>query len=352
MRWIFLLLIVLMLFGCSKDQEPARYTHYDSMIDSGKALAMGDERDVYVFCDLKNWNKVSKIISGSIERELMLVYPEKYFKLIYTPIGEFDKYGQYRNLLFIGDLESDAAVSTHMRESLVEDFISRVKQSGGDLMVAQNFSSRDQLIMYLLATDPDNLHKLSALQSENIFRMLLKRYRDRLGYQAYQVNVIPSSFWEPYPFSLKIPENFTLYSNDIKGNFLSFLYRARMQNREIPDKYINIYYEDMPDKADLTHDWLVKSRQLIGTKYFEGDVFDPKAVRQDSLNFAGYDALRLTGAWTNAKHLIGGAFQCFAFWHNGKAYVVDNSVYFPAGDKLSVLQELMVISRSISLKQE
>lgn len=350
MRWITLILTMLILFGCNSSKEVLRNTEYDDLIDSGKPLAMGDERDVYVFCDANNWSKLQGIIRGSIERELMLVYNEKYFKLILTDMAEFQTYEKHRNLLMIGDLASSGKVSTHMKQSLSADFINRVNQSGGDLFIAKNFASRDQLTLYLLATDSENLLKIGAFQSENIFQLLLKRYRDRLGYQSYQQKLIPSSFFEAYPFSLKIPDNYTLFSNDKKGNFLSFLYRARMQNREIPDKYINIYYEDMPDESSLTHDWLIQKRQMIGEKYFEGDVFDPAQVRQDGLGFAGFNALRLTGAWTNAKHMIGGAFQSFAFWHEGKAYVVDNSVYFPAGDKLWVLQELFVISGSITIK--
>ncbi|HOH60251.1 MAG TPA: DUF4837 family protein [Candidatus Cloacimonadota bacterium] len=350
MRWIILLSVLFMLFGCSGKQESVRYTEYDSLIDNGKPLAMGDLRDVYVFCDGANWSKLQGIVRGSIERELMLVYPEKYFNLIPTSIADYDKYAGYRNLLLIGDLQSVDRVSIHMKQSLAQDFISRVSQSGGDLFIAKNFASRDQLIMYLMADNPENLKTISALQSENLFRLLLKRYRDRLGYECYQQKIIPLSFFDAYPFSIKIPNNYTLYSNDRKGKFISFIYRARMQNREIPDKYVNIYYEDMPDEASLTHAWMIQKRRMIGEKYFEGDVFDENTIRQDGVGFAGFNALRLTGAWTNPKHMIGGAFQSFAFWHQGKAYIVDNSVYFPAGDKLPILQELFVISQSISLK--
>lgn len=348
MRWTSLLIVLLILFGCKPAKDNERYSKYDDVIDSGKPLALGDERDVYVFCDAANWRTVDDLIIGSIERKLNLVYPEQYFKIMLSDISEYKDFSQYRNLFLIGDLSSAGPVSSHMQATMVPEYIARVKQSGGDLFTAKNFASRDQLTLYLLASDPANLRKMAAFQSENIFQLLLKRYRDRLGHQAYQQKLIPASFFEPYPFSLKIPNHFTLYSNDRKGNFLSFLYRARMESREIPDKYISIYFEEMPEN-ELTHAWLIQKRLMIGEKYFEGDIFEVNSVRQDSLNFVGQDALRLTGAWTNAKHLIGGAFQSFAFWHEGKAYIVDNSVYFPAGDKLSVLQELFVISSSLSL---
>ena len=236
-----------------------RYTEYDSLIDNGKPLALGDLRDVYVFCDGANGASCKASCGAASNHDV--IYPEKYFNLIPTSIADYEKYSGYRNLLLIGDLQSEDRVSTHMKQSLATDFITRVGQSGGDLFIAKNFASRDQLIMYLMADNPENLKTISALQSENLFRLLLKRYRDRLGYECYQQKIIPLSFFDAYPFSIKIPNNYTLYSNDRKGNFISFIYRARMQNREIPDKYVNIYYEDMPmasllmpDDTETPHD--------------------------------------------------------------------------------------------------
>jgi len=342
--------LMLLILGCgSGDKESARYTRFDSIIDHGKPLAMGDERDVYVFVDRANWQALKPFIESSIEREIVLVYPEKYFRVILKSISEVNDYRQYRNLLFIGDLQSDGGVSNFMRESLAGDFISRVEQSGGDLFVARNFASRDQLTMYLMGSNPLNLERVGAIQSDKIFELLITRYSQRQGYQAYQQPVIPSSFFEPYPFEMKIPNNYQLYSNDRVGSFLSFIYRARMQDREIPDKYINIYHEEMPEDI-IDHDWLISRRQMLGEKYFEGDVFDEEVIRKEQARLADHDVHRIVGAWKNEKHLIGGAFQSYAFWHDGKAYIVDNIVYFPAGDKLPILVELYAISSSIKIK--
>jgi hypothetical protein len=247
MRYLMFILAMMLIFGCSPaDKESARYTKFDGIIDNAKPLAMGDDRDVYVFADASNWSLVKPFVQSSIERELILAYPEKYFKVNTLNISEVENYSKHKNLLFIGDLESNAKVSQYMRQSLAEDFISRVKNSGGDLFVARNHNSRDQLIMYLMGSNSLNLEKISAIQSDKIFELLVRRFAERQGYQTYQQKVIPASFWKDYPFSMMIPDNYTLYSNDKVGRFLSFLYRARVPEREIPDKYINIYYEDMP----------------------------------------------------------------------------------------------------------
>ncbi len=350
MRYTILIIILLMLLGCqSGNKESARYEAFDKTIDNAKPLAMGDERDIYVFCDNDNWRILQPFIQSSLERELIVVYPETYFRLNLLNISEVDNYRQHRNLLFIGDLESNGRVSQYMRQSLAQDFISRVNSSGGDLFIARNHFSRDQLIMYLMGSNKLNLERIGAIQSDKIFELLVRRYAERQGYQTYQQKIIPAAFWKDYPFSLKIPDNYTLYSNDKTGRFLSFIYRARMAEREIPDKYINVYYEDMPENK-VDHDWLIKKRQELGEKYFEGDVFDEEIIRKERTRLAGYDTFRIVGGWKNMKHLIGGGFQSYAFWHDGKAYIVDNIVYFPAGDKLPILVELYVISSTLELK--
>lgn len=350
MRYVILAVCILLLLGCQPStKEQARYTRYDSIIDNGKPLAMGDERDVYIFCDTEQWKTTKAFIQSSIEREIVLAYPEKYFRLNMVPIAKVEDYKQHRNLIFIGDLESNGRVSQYMKETLAQDFITRVESSGGDLFIARNHFSRDQLIMYLLGSNKLNLGKIGAMQSDNIFELLLKRFAERQGYQTYQQPVISSAFWKKYPFSLKIPDNYTLYSNDAVGRFVSFIYRARMQDREIPDKYVNVYYEDMP-KNIIDHQWLIEKRKMLGEKYFEGDTFNEEIISKEQTQVAGFDAFSIVGAWKNMKHLIGGGFQSYAFWHEGKAYIVDNIVYFPAGDKLPILVELQVISNSIEIK--
>ena len=350
MRYLILFIIPFLLLGCSKsDKEHTRYTFFDDLIDNGKNLPMGDERDVYVFCDLDNWSKLKPYIQSSIEQEIVLVYPEKYFNLLLTDIKDVEKYKSYRNLLFIGDLESSGKVSKYIIDHVAQDFVNRVKQSGGDLFVAKNFASRDQITLFLLWDTKQNLEKIGALQSENIFKLLLNRYKQRLGFQCYQQAVIPAKFFQPYKYTLQIPDNYTLFSNDRAGNFISFLYRAKMQEREIPDKYVSIYHEAMPENK-ISPEWHIQKRIEMGKKYFEGDEFDPQYVRKEIVKLGKYDTLRLTGAWKNQKHMIGGAFQSYSFWKDGTAYIVDNIVYFPAGDKLPSLLELSVISSTIQIK--
>lgn len=354
MRKLIIVLFVLLtvLSGCNRIKPiPSRYTEFDDLIDHAKPLALGDDRDVHVFCDPANWKTLEPFIRSGIEREVPITYPEKYFQLVMADVKDAPALAKYKNIIYIGDLESKTPVSAYMKSILASDFQTRVQSSGGDLFVSKNHNSRDQIVLFLLGKDSLSLSKIGTLQADNIFSLLLKRFSERQGYYAYQSKVISPDFFKPYPFSLQIPETYRLFSNDKDGRFLSLIYRAKMQNREIPDKYISVYYEPMPqNKVDLN--WLIAKRQEIGQKYFEGDEFDPNLIRKESITFQKREAFRLLGAWKNLKHMIGGGFQSYAFWdENTKtAYLIDNVVFFPAGDKLPILVELYVISNSFRVK--
>ncbi|PKN80357.1 MAG: hypothetical protein CVU48_02555, partial [Candidatus Cloacimonetes bacterium HGW-Cloacimonetes-1] len=241
-RLVFLIMVtMLILTACGNaDKASDRFEKYDSIIDNAKPIAFGEDELIYVFCDDKNWETLEELMLSVIERDIFLVYNEKYFQLERVSIKDVEQYTKYKNLMFIGDLESRGKVSEYMKTSLDPTYLERVKQSGGDLFVSKNHWVRDQLVLYLLATDADKLPQISALQSNQIFSLLLKRYTERLALHAYLTKIIPDTFFADFPFSLKLPETYRLFSNDKQGRFLSFLYRAKMQNTEIPDKYISV----------------------------------------------------------------------------------------------------------------
>jgi len=349
---IVLSLILIALSACKKTDQPSgRYPAFDNLIDHAKPLAMGDDRDIYVFCDPANWKALEPFIRSGIEREVPITYPEKYFNLVLADVKDALTLNRYRNILYIGDLASSTPVSAYMKNILDKSFKSRVESSGGDLFITKNHNSRDQIMLFLLGKDPLTLSKIGALQADNIFALFLKRFTERQGYNAYQIKVIAADFFDPYPFSLQIPENYRLFSNDKIGHFLSFIYRIKTQDRQFPDKYISVYYEPMPEnKVELN--WLLAKRKELGQKYFDGDEFDPNLIRKEAVSFKQYQGYRLLGAWKNMKLLIGGGFQSYAFWDakTKTAYLIDNIVYFPAGDKLPILVELYVISNSFKIK--
>lgn len=356
-RIILMLTCLLVLIGCrgsgaGSTAVSQRYTKFDEIIDPAKPIAFGEDYDVYVFCGTGNWSRLEGFIRSTIEREMFIVYNERYFDLHLADIREFDRLSKYRNLILIGDLSSGDAVSRHIINTLSADHVERVRQSGGELYITKNRWVRDQIVLYLVAENSEKLEQLAAAQANNLFSILLKRLTERIAYHTYLTKTIPADFWAHYPFTMQIPENYRLYSNDKTGRFLSFLYRARQPNRSIPDKFISVYYEPMEtDSVDSA--WLISKRAELAEKYYDGDTFDAHNIRRERFTLAGHNGWRIIGPWENRKHLVGGGFQSFAFWHapSKRAYLIDNSVFFAAGDKLPILLELYMISSTFQIKE-
>jgi hypothetical protein len=349
---LLLAVSVLLLVSCNGSAKPDKYSFYETSVDTSKPLAWGDDREIYVFCDEPAWKLTENMLRRSLERETFIVVNEKYFTLVRKDITHLDELMHYKNLLFLGDLKSKGAVSNHLRSSMDKHMIERVKNSGGEMFAAKNRWVQDQLIVYMVGDNLEDLAKLNILQTNRLYNLFLNRFGERLAYQAYKTKLIPEDFFESYPFTVKIPENFSLFSDDRANHFLSFLYRMRSESRDYPDKYISIYYEDMPNDT-LRLPWILDKRKQLAFRYYDKDEFDPKLVRSEKINFGKYNAWWILGPWKNAKFDIGGGFQSFAFYDQDQKrfYLIDNVVYFPAGDKLPVLLELQKISATFRSKQ-
>lgn len=344
--------LALLIPACGKsNSKPDKYSFYETVMDTSKPIAWGEDRDIYVFCDEANWKYAQDILRRSLEREVFVVVNERYFNLIRGDIKRIDELIKYKNLLFLGDLESKAPVSLHVKNSMPKHMIERVESSGADMFVAKNRWVKDQVVVYMVGSNQENLLKVNVLQTNRLFTLFLNRLGERLAYQAYLTKLIPEEFFQPYPFTLKLPENFSLFANDEKNHFLSFLYRMKSESRDFPDKYISIYYEDV--QADsLELEWVLNKRKELASKYYDKDEFDVKLVRTERVNFGSYSAWWVIGPWKNMKHDIGGGFQTFAFYDTKqkKAYLIDNVVYYPAGDKLPELLELQKLSMTFRTK--
>jgi len=165
-KYMIFLLLLLVLFACSKEGGKIdRYTIYDKVIDHSKPLAMGDDRDVYVFCDSLDWQGLKPFIGSAIEQQIIIVYPEQYFNLVMADIKDVKRLSKYKNFVFIGHLESDLPVSAYMKRVLSQDFIKRVQQTGGELFTSENLNCCDQIVLFLLGKDAKTLQKIGALQA-------------------------------------------------------------------------------------------------------------------------------------------------------------------------------------------
>jgi len=357
MKRLTLALLIILLLGfaaCKRETvPPSVYDKYDHYLDKSKPMAFGDDRDIQLFVSDELQADIMDILAPSLTRKVQLSVLEQYFYLQPVSGDKIKEFANYKNLIFCGTLDGGDKVSRHIRSTLKQDILDRVKASGAEMVMASNVTVRDQLLLYLVASDAQALQQLASSRKDQIFEKFLERYSLRQGYQAYVNAVIDNKLFRSLPYTIQIPQLFDIYSNNPEGNFMSFVYKPRTTQRDLPDKFVSIYYEAMPQNK-VNREWLLEKRKELLADHFPGDQILEDKIEFDYFQIGGFDALRLRGAWINSgiSGGVGGAFQTYAFWHapSRTAFVVDNIVYFPAGDKLPVLLELEQISASLRVK--
>ncbi len=345
-KMVILGVILLLILGCS--QKDNIHKTNSKRVDPHKPMSWGHKQTVYVFADDNVWKYAKVHLLKTLERVSFTTENEKVFVVKRAPIDNMDNFYKFNNLIFFCDLESNDKVSTYIKEIMGSKVEAEVKENMIGMYTKENVWANDQFVLFVLGDNEPNLLKFNILQSHNIFDLFNEKLFDRISGQIYKTAVYSDDRFASFPWSLKLPKNYLLYKNDIANNFISFI--ARLRNK--PDRYISVYYQKIT-KIEFDKDWLRETRKSISWKYYDEDEFFDRDVRMEKYELDEHQGWRLSGRWQNKKHSVGGAFQSFAFYDeaNGLAYLVDNSVYYPDGEKLEALYELEIISKTLKTKK-
>jgi hypothetical protein len=334
MKHIPILIIALALLGgCGGGSgQSARYTAFDNIIDHSKPVALGEDDDVYVFCGIENRSHLEPLLKESIEREVALVYQEKYFNLIFADIKDMSGISRYKNLLIVGSLEGGDPVSRHIKETLSKDLQDRVSQSGGDIFISKNRFTRDQLIIHWWAlTTPGSK-----------------------SWPPARPTGCSAPFWSATPSAWPIKPTLAKSSLPVSLPPIPSASRCRTPSSYFPTtattafsafstgpgckpgKSQNSSFPSIMKTWTLTgwmSTWLTTQRSRIGKTHFEGDSLNVETLRSERFKFAGRDGYRLSGAWINRAEWRVGHFRSFAFWdfQNQKGLAGGHNGFLPGG---------------------
>jgi len=344
--FILLGMILLLILGCS--QKENKHKIKGKRIDLHKPMSWGNKQTVYVFADDNVWKYAKGHLIKTLERVRFTTENEKVFVVKRAPIDDMDNFYKFNNLIFFCNLESNDKVSTYIKDIMGAKVEAEVNENLIGMYAKDNVWARDQFVLFIMGDNEPDLLKFNILQSHNIFDLFKDKLFDRIRGQVYKTSVYPDNKFSTLPWTLELPKNYVLYKNDAENNFISFI--ARLRNKS--DRYMSVYFQEILED-DFDREWLKETRRKISWKYYDEDEFFDKDVRMEKFELAGHQGWRITGRWQNRKHSVGGAFQSFAFYDKVSelAYLVDNSVYHPDGEKLEALYELEIISNTLKLKE-
>ncbi len=344
MKKIFLLLIVFVLaVSCAPKKH---YKNYKTT-DIKKPWSWGKLQTIYVFADDDIWKIIKKPLKKVLEVEYYTTENEKYFEIKRASFTDLKEFYKYNNLIFLADINSKNDVSEYVKSVMKKELIDEVSKKKKAIYAVNNLWARDQVVAFVLGADKKNLFKEILGKRYKLFGIFKDKLYARIKEKVYKRELYPEKSFEKLPWRMDITKNYVLYKED--SNFTSFLNRIITK----PDKYVSVYFEKMP-KEQFGKSWILKTRDKIGEKYYEGDKIDSLSLSIfGKYKISKYKCIKISGRWQNKKYFVGGAFQCFGLYDDKSqtAYLIDNSVYYPDGKKLLSLIELEVISDTFIIKK-
>ncbi len=342
---IVLIFVIGLLAACGDVQLSERADGRDMR----KPMSWGQPRVIYVFADDNVWKHAYPYLKQNLARYRFTTENESYFEVRRASFNAIEEFYKFNNLIFFAHYDSDEQISTHVKNILGERARNEVEQNNMAIYPVDNLWANDQLVLFLLANNEETLLRLNILQADVIFDHFYDKLFQRIARKVYRDANYSQGAFAHLPWKADIPQYYVVYAEDRENNFISYLARRREQ----PDRYFAVYYENMEtDKVDRT--WLKETRARLAWDYYDEDEFRDEDVSSRFYTIAGYDGFRLSGRWQNQKYMVGGAFQSFAFYDEDSqlAVLIDNSVYYPQGEKLDALLELEVISRTFEIKKQ
>jgi len=321
-----LILLFLLVFGC--EYKPASF---------------GDFEKIVVFADSTLYNQMLTELEQTFDQFLYTPHSEKSFYLDLQPLALLDTYQTRRNLLFMGLLDGQDAVSKFMNTALS----AQIKESVAKGQIFEIFQSdifaTEQEVIFLPAVDIQTLKNRISDRKDIIFDKLDKSYMRRLENAMFlkgEQIVIEDYLSEEYGWKIKVQHDYRIVKETDDRNFVWF-------RRLNPDRSLFVYrfpYKNLDDEGA----WLYNMRDSLTTVHFEADSIEKDDSYIQLVQFRGKEIKKLTGIWQNHTHYIGGPFRTYAFADSSKTYMylIDMSVTAPGERKKPYLDQLDVMANS------
>ena len=351
-KYLLIILILSFFISCHKNdsETKVRQQGVNQIIsesrnvlvtDSRKPRSYGHPQTVYVFVDDHVWTISEPFLKESIERTFFTTEDETLFNIVLADINNIRNFNRYNNLVFLSDINSTSPVSNYVNHLMSENIIKGIAENRSSMFLNYNLWANDQIVLFFIGDGPTAIRDYIATNYNSYFRLLYDRFIARITFSSKRLKSLPDATFRELPFKMYLPETYRIFRKDLENNFISFILRSRENQERNPDMYFAVYWYPTENNT-LDINWLAEKRADIAWNYYEEDEFDINEIETGTTKFADREVLFISGRWQNKKHFIGGAFKSFAFYEPElqMIYLIDTSVYFPAGNKLRYLLEL------------
>ena len=314
---------------------------------------LGSDHQIRVVADSLIWQQAEPILRDILEKVEYTPQPEKVFKIIKADLNNFKR---FKNIIFLSTFDAKDEISNSINSNLSENARRKV-ETGNIIFVKQNEWANYQMIMFLIGNDlPSLLNRIEEQRSEIFFQFdnYWNEFHKDILFHYKEKKDIEQHLLKNYGWMIRVPNDFNLEIQSAKDRFVMFL-------RNIPPRWLSIYWIEAIDPSIITKEWCIAQRNEIGKKFYEGETLEEKyeEVRAEEVIFLNRRALKLKGLWKNADDAAdpaGGPFRLYCFFDEPteRIYFIDMHLFYPEFKKrkLHYFRQMEIVANTFKTNLE
>ncbi len=304
--------------------------------------AVGESNDLIVMHDGRATDRAAAAAVALMESEVSWLLGEPAFSTTLTTPSEARDLANRRQILLIGTWTGGEV------ERVVRRRMPGLEPGGPPrLHVDRDVWAKGQFVGTIMARDEAELLAFLGRGGRDLVvayeNAAVERAVDKLRSDGRREGV-EAALADRFGWSIAPPTGYEFFTTHADRGFVFF-------RRTRPDRNIFISWFDA-EGVQLTGDFVVAKREELTGQYYDGDVIERRRPFEiESVEFAGHEALRVSGWWGNRELVGGGPFRTYCFHEPSRRriYMVDASLFAPALDKTSLMRNLDAFARTFAV---
>jgi hypothetical protein len=312
--------------------------------------AVGDDDIVYVFADSTDWPLYEEPLNNIFGKYVRTPIMEREYLLRWVPFDKFNAYKKSKNIFILGRLNSNDPVSENVKSLLNKDIIEGVKTGKYFYIPKKDVWVRDQYVLFFVANSVDDMIQkiidLGELAYQDFRKYYFTRLRDEM-FEHMEQKKLEKYIADHFPFTMRVQHDYFIADESLQENYVWI-------RRFDPDRSILIHWLPKPDTFQLTSRWIIDERNRLAKKVFHGDKVVEEETQAFSINFKGWNAIKLEGTWKNDSLQVGGPFRDITFIDSetNRIYMLDYYVQAIGKRKVPYLDQLDVLIYTFNVPKE
>ncbi|MGD9487701.1 MAG: DUF4837 family protein [Calditrichaceae bacterium] len=311
-----------------------------------KMSTMGYPQRIFVVADSLLWEDVQDDVLETFESILYTPHVEQSFFLEWIPLSRLNEYKTRMNVFLIGVDNEKNPTNDYISKILPENFKQDVRENKYFYFFKDDLFARDQISLIMYAKDRSALKNNFAARKNEIFDTFNQKYFDRLKAGMYEKGEqvkIEKHLSEEFGWMVKVQHDYFVATEDISEKYVWL-------RRKDPDRWLSVW-RVRGDSTLINRDSMIKLRDRMTLKFYEGD----HAIEEDTYitetNFNGQRTKKLVGLWKNDSLLVGGPFRTYAVHSaiDSSLYMIDIAVMAPGKNKKPFLDQLEVMANTFKI---